>query len=224
MLNKDKHRQLMYNILKDIFNLTISENIAFKWWTACYFLYWLDRFSTDLDLDIISNIKSWENLDEEILNILKKYWTIKKWKKILLSYWDNNMNIKIDISRKIWQNNKYELVNFYWTDINVQSKDTIFANKLVALSDRKRLANRDIYDIYFFFKNGFDINEAIISERTWKSLKEYLITILNIIEKLPKNYKILDWLWEVLNEKQKYFVKNNLISELIGILEMRIKF
>jgi predicted nucleotidyltransferase component of viral defense system len=76
------------------------------------------------------------------------------------------MNVKIDISRKIWDNNNYEIVNFFGTDINVQTKDTIFANKLVALTDRKSLANRDIYDIYFFFKNSFDINEDLIFERT----------------------------------------------------------
>ena len=224
MLNEAKYRQIMYNILKDIFELSFSKNIALKWWTACYFLYWLDRFSTNLDFDIISELKDWENFDKQIITILEKYWTIKKWNKILLSYWEGDMNIKIDISRRVWKNNKYELVNFFWTDINIQTKGTIFANKFVALTDRKRLANRDIYDIYFFFKKGFDIDESIVFERTWKTLKQYFWDILIKLKKLPKNYKILEWLWEILNEKQKYFVKTKLLSELIGILEMRSKF
>lgn len=224
MLNRDKHRQIMYNILKEIFELSFSGKLAFKWWTACYFLYWLDRFSTDLDFDIISDLKSWENYDEQINKILQKYGNIKKGQSILLSYWNDDMNIKIDFSRNIWKNNKYEIINFYWTDINIQTKDTIFANKLVALTDRKRLANRDIYDVYFFFKNNFPINEDIILERTGKTLKEYLWEILGFLKKLPKNYKILEWLWEVLDEKQKIFVKNKILNELIGILEMRINF
>lgn len=48
--------------------------------------------------------------------------------------------------------------------MRVQTKETIFANKLVALTERN--TNRDIYDVYFFFKNMWDINEKIIIERT----------------------------------------------------------
>ena len=182
MLSKDKHRQIMYNILKEIFELPCSRNLAFKWWTACYFLYWLDRFSTDLDFDLIWDIKTWYNYDTEILKILDKYWSLKKWKRLLLSYWEDEMNIKIDISRNIWKNNKYEIVNFFWTDVNIQTQDTIFANKMVALTDRKRIANRDIYDVYFFFKNWFEINEDLILERTGKSKKEYLLFMINFLK------------------------------------------
>lgn len=224
MLNKDKHRQIMYNILKEIFESPFSKKLAFKWWTASYFLYGLDRFSTDLDFDIIWETANWENFDNEIVKILEKYWTLKKWKKMLLSYWDEDINIKIDISRNIWDSNSYEIVNFFWIDMNIQTKGTIFANKLVALTDRNNIANRDIYDIYFFFKNGFDINEAVIFERTGKDLKEYFSDVLQFLKKLPKNYKILEWLGEVLDEKQKSFVKNKLLSELINLLEMRSKF
>lgn len=224
MLNKDKHRQIMYNILKEIFESPFSKKLAFKWWTASYFLYGLDRFSTDLDFDIIWETANWENFDNEIVKILEKYWTLKKWKKMLLSYWDEDINIKIDISRNIWDSNSYEIVNFFWIDMNIQTKGTIFANKLVALTDRNNIANRDIYDIYFFFKNGFDINEAVIFERTGKDLKEYFSDVLQFLKKLPKNYKILEWLGGVLDEKQKSFVKNKLLSELINLLEMRSKF
>ena len=61
MLNKEKHRVLLFKILKDIFNSDIWPFLAFKWWTACYFLYWLERFSTDLDFDLIDTTK---NIDE----------------------------------------------------------------------------------------------------------------------------------------------------------------
>lgn len=208
----------MFLILKDIFNSKIWKYFAFKWWTACYFLYWLDRFSTDLDFDLTED----KDIDENILNILKKYWQVKKWNKLILSYWENDINIKIDINRNLWKNNKYEIVNFYGTDIKIQDTSTIFANKLVALVERT--ANRDIYDVYFMFQNMFDINEKVIIERTWKSSKELFKQIKIKLESLPKNYKILDWLGEVLNEKQKIFVKNNLLKELIWIIELKINF
>lgn len=219
MLNREKHRLIMFNILKDIFNSDMWRYFAFKWWTACYFLYWLDRFSTDLDFDLIKNI-DW--VDNFIESILKKYWTVKKWNKIILSYWEIDMNIKIDINRKIWKSNKYEIVNFYWTDIRIQDKSTIFANKLVALLERN--TNRDIYDVYFFFQNMFDVNESIILERTWDNLKNLLILIEKKLNSLTKNYKILDWLWEVLTEKQKFFVKEKMLQDLIWILQMKINF
>lgn len=221
MLNKDLHRQKMYDILQEIFNSNLWKYLAFKWWTACYFFHSLDRFSTDLDFDLI---KDYEHIDTELLDILKKYWEIKSWKfSIKLSYWENDVNIKIDINRKIWKNNSYELLNFYWTDILTQDKKTIFANKLVALTERN--TNRDIYDVYFFFKNNFDISNDIIFERTWKTKKELFEIIIEKLKKLWKNYKILDWLWEVLkDEKHKNFIKTKLIKELIWILSFKIDF
>ena len=74
MLNRDKHRLIMFQILKNIFSSEIWKCLAFKWWTACYFLYWLDRFSTDLDFDLVENIP---DLDEKIIKIISKYWQIK---------------------------------------------------------------------------------------------------------------------------------------------------
>jgi predicted nucleotidyltransferase component of viral defense system len=221
MLNKDLHRKIMYDILQDIFNSNLWKYLAFKWWTACYFFYGLDRFSTDLDFDLI---KDYKNFDEELKEILKKYWKVKIWKyEIKLSYWDENVNIKIDINRKVWKNNSYMINNFYWTDILTQDKKTIFSNKLVALLERN--ANRDIYDVWFFFKNNFEINDDLIFERTKKTRKELFLEIIKKLEKLGKNYKILDWLWEVLNdEKHKNFVKTKLLQELIWTLKFKVDF
>ena len=221
MLNKDIHRQKMYEILQEIFTSEVWKYLAFKWWTACYFFHSLDRFSTDLDFDVIKN---YENLDSDILDILKKYWDVKVGKYTTkLSYWEEDVNIKVDINRNIWENNNYEVLNFYGTDILTQDKSTIFANKLVALTERN--TNRDIYDVYFFFKNDFSINDKIILERTWLSRKELFQKIIDKLEKLWESYKILDWLWEVLkNEKHKSFVKNKLVAELTWMLKFKIDF
>lgn len=219
MLNTDQHRTIMFNIIKDIFNSDIGKYLAFKWWTATYFLYKLDRFSTDLDFDLLDDSK---HIDEELEKIVQKYWTIKKWNKLTLSYGENDVNIKIDVNRTIRKNNNYEILDFYGTDIKVQDKWTIFANKLVALTERH--TNRDIYDISFFFNNSFPINEDIIQERTWNDLNTLLKKIKDKLEALPKEYKILDGLGEVLDEEQKKIVKNHLISSLIGIIQMKLDF
>ena len=206
MIDKEKHRYLMFQIIKDIFSSELWKYLALKWWTACYFLYRLDRFSTDLDFDLVETV---ENIDEKL-------------KKVLSKYWENLVNIKVDVSRKIWKNNKYEFVDFFWTTIKVQDKSSIFANKLVALIERN--TNRDIYDVYFFFKNMFDVNEKLVFERTSMTLKDLYKKIIDKLDKLGKNYKILDWLWEVLDEKKKLFVKNELIDELKQILILKSSF
>jgi len=178
----------------------------------------LDRFSTDLDFDLLEN----KDIDDDILQIAKKYGKVKKWNKLILSYGENDINIKIDINRKLWKHNQYKTVDFYGTQIKVQDKATIFANKLVALMERN--TNRDIYDVYFMFTHMFAIHEALIMERTWKSSKELFKHIAAKLRWLPKNYKILDWLGELLNEKQKAFVKEHLVKEIIWFLDLRTDF
>ena len=121
----------------------------------------MDRFSIDLDFDLLSPV---DIIDDAMMHILQQYGTIKKGNKLILSYGNDDVNIKIDINRKIWKHNIYEVVDFYGMPIKVQNKATIFANKLVALIERS--TNRDIYDVYFFFKHLFDINEDVVIERT----------------------------------------------------------
>jgi len=208
----------MFQILWDIFKSDIGKYLAFKGWTACYFFHKLDRFSTDLDFDLLEE----RDIDAQLEMILKKYGKLKIWNKLVLSYGEEDINIKVDITRKIWESNSYEIRNFYGKDIRVQDKATIFANKLVALTERN--TNRDIYDVWFFFKNSFELNDDIILERTGESLDIFLNQVIKKIEALWNNYNILDWLWEVLTEKQKFFVKNTLISELLGYLQFKKDF
>lgn len=227
VLDKRQHRLLLFLIIKDIFSLNIANSLAFKWWTLCYFVYWLDRFSTDIDLDLVNRVNN-RQLIEQVNNVLQKYWKIKDFadKKNtifwLLNYEKWKDNIKIEINKRIWKSNKYKIINFFWIDILSQTKDTIFANKLVALTDRKKIANRDIYDIWFFFKNNWPLNEQLIKERTGKSLNEYLEDVINFLAKLKKNHKILDGLGMVLEEKQKNFAKNKLLDELISMIQIYI--
>lgn len=230
MLQTTKHREVMYALLQDIYSTRYANTLALKWWTLCYFLYKLDRFSTDLDFDLIKEVDDEAIFLKTIEDILKKYWKIKEQSKkrytyfFLLSYWEDDMNIKIEINNRIWKSNIYEVVNFFWLNILAMEKSSIFANKLVALTDRKRVVNRDIYDIYFFFENMFDINEGVIVERTGKNLKEYLEYLLDFIGKNVNKRNLLDWLGEVLDNKQKSFVKEKLLDKLIQIITFKINF
>ena len=97
------------------------------------------------------------------------------------------------------------------------SPDSIFANKLVALYERFK--NRDLYDVNFFLKNRFPLNEGIIKERTWKNKKDL---VKELIKLLPDHYKknnVLADIWEVLTDEQKIWMKNKALDETIELLK-----
>jgi predicted nucleotidyltransferase component of viral defense system len=188
----------MYHVIHDIFSSEYATSLAFKGGTLCYFVHRLDRFSTDIDIDLIAPLSDETIFMENMESILKKYGKVKEKSRkrhtlfFLLSYGESDMNIKIEINTRIWKANTYELVNFFGMEILAQDRSTIFANKLVAITDRSLLANRDLYDVYFFFKNLFPLNEAVILERTGKNAKEYLAYLLDFLEKKSGGKNILE--------------------------------
>lgn len=226
-LDKQTHRNIMLNILLKISaDPILARNLVFKWWTALYFLYNLDRFSTDLDFDLVD-----QSLDkiilEKIWKILKQLWVVKDlrikrytifW---LLSYWsiDHNVKIEINLREVTW---KHKFINFLWIELNVMNLEDMCSNKLIALTDRSRLANRDIYDIHFMLSNWFKFNKDLIKEKTGKTSEEYVKYCIDFLKKLPKNHSVLDWLWEVLDEKQKAFCKTKMLNETIFLLHSLI--
>lgn len=231
-LDKIKHQNIMKNILISIYrDYDLWTSLVFKWWTAVYFLYWLDRFSTDLDFDLILENTKLSDLDilEKINDILSKFWEVKRsFNKrytifSLLSYDNLEHNIKIEISKR-WISWKYEKITWLSVPILAMTKESIFTNKLFALLNRTAIANRDIYDIYFFFNQNIDFDIDLLEQKVWKSYLEYFTDIIKFLERINKNHSILDWLWEVLDLEKKKFVKDELLKELIWIFKFRVEF
>jgi len=94
-------------------------------------------------------------------------------------------------------------------------KGDMFANKLVDATERNKTANRDFYDINFFLKNNWDINETIIKKRTGKNLKEYFEYLIQYVEKNITQTNILDGLGEILTDEQKDSTKATLKKDLL---------
>lgn len=218
MFDYTTHEKYMKIILKDIFTDEIAKFLAFKGGTLAYLIHKLDRFSTDIDLDII-DINQEEKIIANIRKILPIYGEIKnetlgktlhRW---IFRYDERSMNIKVELNKRVWQNNTYEDHTIEDTSILCMTKDCIFANKLVALSER--FYPRDLYDVYFFFRDAFPIKESLIHERTGQPTKKFL---QKLTKELPKHFtdnSMLTGLGEVLNDKQKTWVKNHLLSETI---------
>ena len=220
----------MGNILKDIYvDITISSLLGFKGGTCAYFFYDLTRFSVDLDFDLLSvSEENQKMVFEKIIAILSKYGQIKdKYIKkftvfALLSYGNNDHNIKVEINtRKLIENiqNYYELKEHLGISMFVAQKDYLFGSKLSALTSRTKVAMRDIYDIYYFAKNNWDISDEVVKERTGKATKEYLYDCIAFIEKVEDN-QMLQGLGELVDsEKEKEWIRNHLKTETIFALK-----
>lgn len=135
----------------------------------------------------------------------------------ILSYWEIDHNIKVEISTR-GVSGAYEDKNFMWIKLLVLQGDYLTANKFIALLSRDQLANRDIFDIWFILKHHRPINKTHIEAITNKSFQTYILEMIQFLEHLGTNYKILDGLGTTLDEKQKAFVKAHLISETLFLL------
>jgi hypothetical protein len=98
----------------------------------------------------------------------------------------------------------------------------MFAHKLCAITDRKKLQNRDLYDAHFMFIKNFPINDIIIETRTGKKTKEYFKYLIEFIEKNVNPNTVLDGLGELLGDSQKDRIKATLIPDLLFDLKTRI--
>ena len=191
------HKAHLLRILTEIVdNPLLSNSLYFKGGTCASMIGILDRFSVDLDFDQKPGSNE-KQLRLEFHQIFKKldYKLSQESQKTLeffLKYpsQPNLRNtLKIDALNLIVKNNKYEPIFLPEINrtVNCQSRDCLFANKLVAVKDRydhnQSIAGRDIYDIHHFFMQNIQYNQEVIVERTSLSLKNYLIYLRNFIEK-----------------------------------------
>ena len=227
MLNVQKHKTILLQILKDTYaDISIAAALGFKGGTAGFLFYNLPRFSVDLDFDLLNAEKA-DLVFEKIGHILQDYGKIKERyiKKntlfYLLSYEEGTRNVKIEISLRNF-GSAYEIKNYLGVSMLVMKQEDMFANKLLALLGRRQIANRDLYDIWFFLQNRWNVNEKVIEARTDMTLKNYLKKIIKFIENINTKY-ILAGLGELLDEKQKSFVKEKLKEEVLFLLKLKVR-
>jgi predicted nucleotidyltransferase component of viral defense system len=230
MLNKEKHRLIIGRIVEDIYrDITIAPQLGFKGGTAAYLFYGLPRFSVDLDFDLLGNES--EELNRVILSEIKKI--IERYGQVresrikrftifsLLSYGRDDHNIKVEINtRKFFSDikNRYEFKENLGIPMLIAKPDYMFATKLAALTDRKKMAMRDVFDIHYFAKNNWDIDKEALLAQTGKNVKEQLLNCVDAINKIKYN-QILQGLGELLDEKQKDWVRLSLRQETVSLLK-----
>ncbi len=228
MFDIKRHRHILFELITNIYRSDLGAFLGFKGGTMAYFFSGLDRFSVDLDFDLLKSDKK-EKIFAELPLILSKYGKVteKTDKKstlfFLLNYQKGTKNIKIEVSKRKNNEEHYIITNFYGTDVIILKEEYAFANKLLACTQRNKIAHRDFYDVYFYLKKGVFPNKDIIESESNKKYEEYLLYLVLFIEKNLTNENTLHGLGELVNEKQKFWIKNNLKNELINRLNFLMK-
>lgn len=226
-LDRDKHKLVMTQILKDIYaDVSISSFLGFKGGTAAYLFYALPRFSVDLDFDLLENSEKTRDLVfEKVRGILKKYGEIKDEQKkfftvfFSLSYEVGGHQVKVEINTRE-TGARYEMKSYLGMPMLVATRESMFAGKLIAMTQRKEFVSRDLYDTHFFLTQRWDIDTNVLATYQVKSLKEYLIACIAFIDNVPDN-GLLAGLGELIDEKEKVFVKDSLKNDTIFQLRAR---
>lgn len=135
-----------------------------------------------------------------------------------LSYESGAAGIKVEISKRS-SGSRYETAAYMGISMLVMKKEDVAANKLVALTERRGTANRDLYDIWYFLKNNWDYNDEIIETRTGMKTVEYFKKCAAFVEKISERH-IMAGMGELLDAKTKGWVKANLKKELIFLLKL----
>lgn len=225
MVNIDTHRNIFINILREIYSDTLLRNIlGFKGGTAAMLFYELPRFSVDLDFDLLDTKKK-EAVFRRLKEILPRFGNVIEASDkhytlfFLMSYRKGERVLKVEISKRPLRH-EYTQKNYLGISMLVMKEDDMVANKLAALLTRKKFASRDLFDLWFFLKHDWQIDERAFEENTNMSLVDALKKACDRVLAVQKT-ELLAGLGELLeDEKQKAFVKEKLQDELVFYLKL----
>lgn len=227
MFNKENHHIYLIKILKEIYgDSSLGKILGFKGGTAAVLFYELPRVSVDLDFDLLDETKKDIVLERikkiihpigEIIESTEKRFTLF----FLFSYKKTERKIKIEVSKRPIKSN-YEVKSYLGIPILVMKKEDMIAGKMAAFLTRKKFASRDLFDLWFFLKENWQINEVFLMEKTQFDLKKAILISINKTKEI-KSKQLLQGLGELLDEKQKYWVKNKLKDETVFLLNLYLK-
>lgn len=202
---------LQSEILAVIYGSKFGSSLSFLGGTCLRFVYKLDRFSEDLDFDLIKKGLDYEDLASYIEKRLKELGfkaetRVKRTKNIFIIFIkisgimkemglsgmdDQKLTIKFEIDPAPQKNIEYETKQIfsYGKVFNViaNMEETLFAQKIIALKFRPYQKGRDFYDlIWFMSQKNIEPNYKLLREKgiKIKNRRELKAEMEKIISKL----------------------------------------
>lgn len=227
--------QLLRLLIEIVDQPRLSQSLAFKGGTCAAMLGYLDRFSVDLDFDVLPGADE-PALREAFLQVfavlgLSLKYSFENALIFNLRYpgLEGKRNtIKVSANSQFVAANEYKVQFFPEIDrlINCQTIETMFANKLVAVTDRydqhQTVAARDIYDVHHFLIRGYAYNRAVIRERTGIEPAKYLAKLIDFIQEHVTAKIIDEDLNSLLPYSQFVRIRKILLPETIALLQHEI--
>ncbi len=233
------HKAWLYRLLEAIASDSyLSSVLYFKGGTCASMLGWLDRFSVDLDFDYAGdteNIKKTKDALEKVFASVGL--SIKDKSQNGIQYFlryetgkNTGRNIlKIDASFPLFKGSKYAPERFLEIDkvFVCQTKETMFAHKLCALMDRFQktghIAGRDLYDIHYFFMNGYHYDSDVILERIKMEPTKFFEILIDFIEKNVTEKIIVEDLGSLVAKEKFKILRKVLKREIVSMLKNELK-
>jgi predicted nucleotidyltransferase component of viral defense system len=226
------HKSQLNRLLMEIVDQpSLSQNLAFKGGSCAAMLGYLDRFSVDLDFDILGNPGEDElrSTFHQVFEHLGFSVSLEFEKALFFqlrypSQAGKRNTLKVGASNLKVKSNLYKVQYFPEIDrlINSQTIETMFANKLVSVTERyvqhKTIASRDIYDIHYFFIHGYAYHSEVIRERTGLRPGVYFDRLIGFIKEHVTQTIINQDLNSLLPNKPFQQVRKILIPETLSIL------
>ncbi len=191
------HKAWMFRVLRAVADDShLAQALVFKGGTCAAMRGLLDRFSVDLDFDYIGGPEQLPDVRRRLervfadlgMHIKDASHTVPQY---FLRYSTDagvRNTLKFEATTLACAADIHEKVRLEEIDRVLLSHtvETMFAHKLVALTDRFEkhgsIAGRDLYDIHHFFLKGFLYSEAVIRERCGVSAYEYLTRLHAFVE------------------------------------------
>lgn len=203
------HKRQLISLLRGILSdPQLSNSLYFKGGSYAALMGYLNRFSVDLDFDIMTNdqqaieqIKTrlhglFGNLNLKVADQSQHY--LQFFLKYKSSPRTRN-TLKLEVSDRVSPENEYETVTLKELGIvcRAQTLSTMVANKMVATLSRYeqkgKPAGRDFFDIREFLLAGYPVNQKVVKERTGMPYIEYVERILEFVQhKLKSNDLYMD--------------------------------
>lgn len=211
--------------------------LGFKGGTCAAMLGLLNRFSVDLDFDLLVEETGIPNVRMALEKIFAKLdLGIKdqsgKVPQYFLKYPMKNKaernTIKIDISFPVPKANDYEMIRLSEIDrvVKCQTSETLVANKLITLMARYertgKLAGRDLFDIHQFLFQGLSYKKEVVLEQSNGSLSDFFQKLINFIKKHVTGTLIDQDLNHLLPRTEFQKIRKTLKQETLMLLESEL--
>ena len=217
----------MRRILRSIYeDPLLASELKFKGGTAAMMFHGLPRFSTDLDFNMTS-LEKQPLIYDRLLQIVSGHGNVvdaadKRFGPIVvLNYGAGERNLKIEVSNRVFDNH-YENQQADSLLVPTMTRPDMLSHKLCAFNERR--AARDVFDVWYFLSQGWEINENIIRERTGMTVKDFLEESKTHLQSVSTS-TVMQEIGELLTPDLKNkIVSGDMTKELAGLVQDYIDY